>query len=265
MKYDVLGTGRPVLFLHGIPTTGRLWDQVIRRVKARFTCVVVDLPGMGESAPLADGSLDPARYAEELESLRQRLGFPTWDVVGHDAGSTIAVHYAARFGHRLNRLVLCSPPIFPEFRIPWFFRIVRIRLLGDCIAPFVTSVLLPIGFRLQLERHDQASIEVIRAFGQAYRGYRGTRRLVYILRWGSPARVLGKTAAMLEKISVPTLVLHGKYDRAIPISFAIRAASVIPQAQVRILDCGHFIPLNRPEAFCVHALGFLDARWMPTA
>jgi pimeloyl-ACP methyl ester carboxylesterase len=118
---------------------------------------------------------------------------------------------------------------------------------------------------LQLERHDQASIEVIRAFGQAYRGYRGTRRLVYILRWGSPARVLGKTAAMLEKISVPTLVLHGKYDRAIPISFAIRAASVIPQAQVRILDCGHFIPLNRPEAFCVHALEFLDARWMPTA
>jgi pimeloyl-ACP methyl ester carboxylesterase len=256
MRHEETGSGPPVLFLHGIPTTGRLWDLVIPRMADRFTCVVVDLPGMGGSGPLPGGSLDPDRYAEELEALRAELAYPRWHVVGHDAGSTVAAHYAARFGDRVERLVLCAPPLFPEFRIPWFFRILRIPVVGDCLAPFVSMVLLPLGLRMQLQG-DPTSMASARAFARAYGGFDGARRLAHIVRWGDPREVLGRTARLLPQISAPTLVLHGRRDRAIPCQFAARAGSLIPHAQALILDAGHFFPLSYPEAFCQIVAAFL--------
>jgi pimeloyl-ACP methyl ester carboxylesterase len=59
--------------------------------------------------------------------------------------------------------------------------------------------------------------------------------------------VLGRIAAMLNRISAPTLILHGERDGAIPISFARRASQTIPDARVLFVDSGHFLPLNLPE------------------
>ncbi len=258
MRYELHGSGPAVLFLHGIPTCGRLWDYVVPALQHQFTCVVVDLPGMGESPPLPDGSLDPARYAQELERLRERLSIPSWHVVGHDAGSTIAVHYAAQFSERLDRLVLCSPPTFPEFRVPWFFRLIRTPLLGDCLAPLVTLLLWRIGLPSTIEPHGSSTAAMIRAFHHPFRGCRGVRRFVRLLRWGDPARVLAGTAALLPQIVAPTLVLHGKKDRSIPTSFAIRAAAIIPDAELHLIDCRHFLPLNRPERVCEYLVAFLQ-------
>jgi len=258
MKYVVQGTGPAVLLLHGIPTSGRLWDYVVPVLKCRYTCVVVDLPGAGESPPLADGSLDPARYAQELEALRRHLDIPAWHVVGHDAGAAIAVHYAARFGDRLNALVLCSPPIFPEFKIPWFFRIMRPPLLGECLAPLMEVLIWQFGMPSTITRRDPSAAQIIAAFHRPYAGYWGMRRFLRVLRWGDPAQVLAQTASLLPQISAPTLLIQGKADGAIPLSFATRAAAIIPGAQLHLMECGHFLSLNCPDAFGERLLQFLD-------
>ena len=220
MKFDIHGTGPAILFVHGIPTSGRLWDYVVPAFQHSFTCVVIDLPGTGESPPLADGSLDPARYAQELEVLRQDLSIPDWHIVGHDAGSAIAVHYAIQFGERLNKLVLCSPPIFPEFRVPWFFHIMRTPFVGECVAPLMEVLIWGVGMRLTIQNPDQSMEQIIRAFHRPFAGYQGMRRFLHLLRWGDPAQVLAKIASLLPRISAPTLVVHGKADGAIPLSFA---------------------------------------------
>jgi pimeloyl-ACP methyl ester carboxylesterase len=258
MTYAVQGSGPAVLLLHGIPTSGRLWDYVVPLLKRRYTCVVVDLPGAGESPPLADGSLDPARYAQELEALRRHLEIPAWHVVGHDAGAAIAVHYAAQFGDRLNALVLCSPPIFPEFKIPWPFRLLRLPLLGECLAPLMELLIWQIGMPSTITRRDPSAAQIIAAFHRPYAGYRGMRRFLRMLRWGDPAQVLAKTAGLLPQISAPTLLIQGKADGAIPISFAARAAALIPGAELHMMECGHFLSLNCPDAFGERVLQFLD-------
>src|SRR5262249_21405847 len=258
MQFSVQGGGPPLLLLHGIPTSGRLWDRVAPALERRFTCVVVDLPGLGESPPLDDGSLDPARYAAEIELLRRHLRFPSWHIMGHDAGSTVAVHYAAQFHSRVNRLVLCSPPIFPEFRVPWFFRALRAPVLGDFLAPLFTSVVLPLGLRSKIAAAPSRA-RTIRASCRPFRGLAGGRQFVRLLRWGDPAEVLGRTAALLPRIETPTLVLHGRYDGAISASFAFRAAQFLPHAEARLLDAGHFLPLNCPETLCAHVVPFLEA------
>lgn len=263
MKFSVRGAGPALLLLHGIPTSSRLWDLLVPLVDRRFTCVIVDLPGLGESPPLDDGSLDPSRYAGELDALRQRLALPHWHVMGHDAGSTVAVHYAAQFRSRVNRLALCSPPIFPEFRVPWFFRPLRAPLLGEMLAPLFTNAVLPLGLRSKIDRRTPARAEIVRAFCRPFAGIAGARQFVHLIRWGDPAEVLGRTAALLPAIDAPTLILHGRHDGAIPAGFALRAAALLPHAEARLLDAGHFLPLDCPETLCAHLLPFFAAAEAP--
>lgn len=260
MMFHVHGAGTPVLFLHGIPTSGRLWDRAVAQLQGSFSCVVVDLPGFGDSPPLPDGSLDPDDYAAELDRLREQLGIASWHVIGHDAGATIAVHYAANFSHRTNRLVLCSSPIFPDLQVPWLFRLVRLPVLGECLAPLVCWFLLPIALRSLIADSAGANQEIVRAFRRQFSGFRGAGRLLHVVRWGEPKVVLARTAALLGKITAPTLVVHSRNDHTIPLDFALRAAKIIPDSEPSVMDCGHFMPLNCPESFCSNLVKFFSER-----
>jgi pimeloyl-ACP methyl ester carboxylesterase len=84
-------------------------------------------------------------------------------------------------------------------------------------------------------------------FAAPFRGWRGARRLLRLLRWGDPEQLLGRTAALLPQLAMPTLILHGRRDGAIPASFAERAAREIPRAKAVFYDSGHFLPLDLPD------------------
>jgi pimeloyl-ACP methyl ester carboxylesterase len=260
MKFQVQGSGAPVLLLHGLPTSGRLWDPTVAQLRDSFSCVVVDLPGMGDSPPLPDGSLDPDDYAAELDALREQLGIESWHVVGHDAGATIAVHYATTFPHRTNRLVLCSSPIFPELQPPLIFRLMRLPVLGELFAPLVCWILLPMVLRLMIVESAGANREIVRSFLRPFSGFRGPGRLLHIVRWGDPKVVLARTAALLPKITAPTLIVHSRNDGTLPLDFALRAAELIPDSGTSIMDCGHFMPLNGLEAFSSNLAEFFRAK-----
>jgi pimeloyl-ACP methyl ester carboxylesterase len=255
----VRGNGPPILFIHGIPTNGRLWDFVVEQLQEQFTCVVVDLPGFGESPAPADGSRDPAHLADGLDKLGRDLGFASWDVVGHDAGSAIAVHLAAAHPQRTLRLALLSPPLFPEFRPPWFIHLIRAPFLGEIIAPAMIYAIWNGGMQSIIERKDPAMPEILESFHKPFRGLAGARRLTWLVRWGNPEEVLGRTAALLTKVSAPTLILHGRRDGAIPASFAERASQIIPDARAHFFDSGHFLPLNVPDAVSDQLRAFFES------
>ena len=265
INHWVRGSGPPVLFIHGIPTSGRLWDFVVERLQFEHTCVLVDLPGMGASPPLPDGSLDPGRFAEELDILRRDLGFPSWSIVGHDAGSTVAVHLAVAYPHRTQQVVLLSPPVFPEFRPPWFFRLLRIPTLGELFALAVVLLIWKGGMQSIIERPDPALAEILESFHKPFSGVAGAARLARLVRWGKPEEILGRTASLLGRISTPTLILHGRLDGAIPESFAQRASEAIPGSQAFVFDTGHFMPLNIPTVIADQIMSFLNLDPRPIA
>lgn len=256
LAYRRSGSGPPVLFLHGYPTSRRLWDPVIAVLDSRFTCIAADLPGLGESPPLP-GRPDPDAVAREIEALRTDLGFESWSVVGHDAGAVAAVHYAAAHPRRTDRLVLISPPIFPELRPPAIFAVLRKRGLGELLAPLALLVLWKGGLRSQLDRPTPAVDEILEDFRRPFRGRGGAQRMLWLVRWGDPREVLARTAALLPRIEAPTLVLHGRRDRTVPQSYTTRAAAAIPGARAGSLDGRHFLPLDAPEALSAELAAFL--------
>lgn len=256
LAYRQRGDGPPVLFLHGYPTNRRLWDPVTALLDSRLTCIAADLPGLGESLPLS-GPPDPDVVAREIEALRTDLDFESWSVVGHDAGAVAAVHYAAAYPRRTDRLVLISPPIFPELRPPAIFALLRRRGLGEILAPLALLVLWKGGLRSQLDRPTPALDEILEDFRRPFRGRGGARRLLWLVRWGNPREVLARTAALLPGLTMATLVLHGRRDRTVPQSFTTRAAMAIPGARACLLDGGHFLPLDSPEALSAELAPFL--------
>jgi len=59
-----------VLFIHGIPTSGQLWTGVIDKLLGRFTCLAVDLPGLGKTPKVGYGLEQLEAIAEGIEHIR---------------------------------------------------------------------------------------------------------------------------------------------------------------------------------------------------
>jgi pimeloyl-ACP methyl ester carboxylesterase len=72
--------------------------------------------------------------------------------------------------------------------------------------------------------------------------------------------VLSSVSAILPGLRAPTLIFHGSKDRAVPETFARRAAALLPDAEVIVVDSGHFFPLCEPELVSSELLRFFEAR-----
>lgn len=240
------GSGDPILFLHGMPTSSHLWNGVTRRLCSRFDCFAVDLPGMGQT-PLAAYGPDFLRsLAEQLDALRRQHNISRWHVVGHDAGSVVAVHYARYFGQYVDRLALLSPALFPELRPFFLLEALRKPILGEFLAPFLQFAFWDVAMSRALSA-DSDGAAAITAFRAPFAGLAGSWQFMRLVRWGKPSDLLADVPEFLPQLAMPTLIVHGRRDPAIPESFARRAAALIPNASMVTLDSGHFLPLHQPE------------------
>jgi pimeloyl-ACP methyl ester carboxylesterase len=254
------GSGYPVLFIHGIPTSGQLWSGVIDKLLGRFTCMAVDLPGLGRTprGHREEGcSISQLEeIAGQIEKIRVEHGIDKWHVVGHDAGSAVAVHYAYRFQDRVDRLALLSPAVFPELKPFHLFRIIRRPVIGELLAPAVSAIFWNIAMRYATEKHRAGLDDVVEDFHAPFAGPLGAWRLMSVLRFGDPAEILASIPSMLPQLLIPTLIFQGSRDAAIPEMFARRASALIPRSKVIMVDSGHFIPLNNPEVVAAELLNF---------
>lgn len=255
------GSGDSVLFLHGMPTSCHLWDRVIKKLCGHFTCIAVDLPGMGHSPRLPQGLRELDALVASIEALRIERGIEKWHLVGHDAGCSIAILYAHRYPHRIGRLALLTPSIFPDLRPFYLFEILRKPLLGELMAPAVNLLFWKLVMRLALEEDTDTSRDrddIVNDFRAPFHGFAGAWRLMSLLRWGDPADVLASMPQRLAELLVPTLIFHGKRDAAVPLAFATRAASLIPKSEVILLDSGHFLPMSESVTIAHELLRFLS-------
>jgi pimeloyl-ACP methyl ester carboxylesterase len=255
------GSGDPILFLHGMPTSCHLWDRVIGRLCGHFNCIAIDLPGLGRTPRLPGGFRELDALVACIEALRIERGVEKWHIVGHDAGCAVAVEYAHHYPHRMGGLALLTPSIFPDLKPFYLFEILRKPVIGEVMAPAINLLFWKLVMRLALEEdansnHDRD--DIVHDFHAPFHGLAGAWRLMSLLRWGDPAEVLASMPERLTELLAPTLIFHGKRDAAVPPAFATRAASLIPESKVILLDSGHFLPMSEPAAIARELLRFFD-------
>jgi haloacetate dehalogenase len=104
------GSGPPVLMVHGFPRTSLMWRDLAPRLAADRTVVCVDLRGYGKSGVPASAE-DHHPYAKramanELVAVMEKLGYPKFDLVGHDRGGRVSYRLALDHPDSVRRLAV---------------------------------------------------------------------------------------------------------------------------------------------------------------
>jgi pimeloyl-ACP methyl ester carboxylesterase len=115
--YVEIGSGRPVLFLHGNSSTKSVWSrQVIVAREQGWTVIVPDLPGHGDSenSPSPETTYSFPGYAAVIGALLDALGIDAVDVVGWSLGGHIGLQLLATEDRVASLLITGAPPARPS-------------------------------------------------------------------------------------------------------------------------------------------------------
>src|SRR2546430_447087 len=120
LYYEIHGSGRPLILLHGGLGSGERFGPVLPQLSQRHQVVAVDLQGHGRTADI-DRPIDVRLMADDIAALIDHLGLASPDVVGYSLGGGVALLTAARYPAKVHRLVAVSAnirtdAIYPEMR-----------------------------------------------------------------------------------------------------------------------------------------------------
>ncbi len=117
MAYVDTGSGDPVVFLHGNPTSSYLWRNIIAEVESGARCLAPDLIGMGDSGKNSAGSYRFVDHARYLDAWFDALGLDQHaknvTLVVHDWGSALGFHWAYRHQDSIKALVYMEAIVCP--------------------------------------------------------------------------------------------------------------------------------------------------------
>ncbi len=110
IEYEVTGSGRPVVLLHGFPDTGRLWrHQMPVLAEAGFQVIVPDLRGYGRSdKPEGKDAYAIPLLAGDVAAVLDAVGVERAHVVGHDWGAALTWAIASLLPDRVDHAVAMS-------------------------------------------------------------------------------------------------------------------------------------------------------------
>jgi pimeloyl-ACP methyl ester carboxylesterase len=254
IRYTDEGAGRPVVFVHGFLTNGKLWRKVVPPlVEAGFRCIVPDWP-LGSHTIAMDESADlsPPALVRLIEEFLAALDLDDVILVGNDTGGALAQMLAARNPDRLGMLVLTPCDAFRNWPA-WWSKLLRpigysqraMKVIGTPLKRHAVQR-LPFVYGWVVKRHPpedivQSWIEpglrdvgVRRDFGKAFRATRVKQTL--------------EAARRLPQFKKPALVVWQTERTFIyPVRHGRRLAELL-RAPLELVDDSYvYVPEDRPE------------------
>ena len=261
LHYTDQGSGAPVVLIHGWPLSGRSWEsQVPALVDAGYRVIAYDRRGFGASSQPADG-YDYDTFAADLDVLLRTLDLQGVTLVGFSMGGGEVARYIGTYGQdRVARAVFAAavPPFLaktddnPDGALDdatiQSFKDAVLADRPDFLDGFskgfftagsevkVSEAQRQYAVALALPASPKGTLDCITAFGTT--DFRGD----------------------LEKVTVPTLVIHGDSDGVVPFEASgARTAKSIPGAQLHVVEGGpHGINASHAEEFNRVLIAFLQ-------
>ncbi len=263
------GDGEPVLFLHGDPTWGYLWRNIVAPLSRKYRCLVPDQMGMGKSGnPREPSPYRLRHHAANLEGLL--LGLDLWNLtlVLHDWGGPVGLTFAARHRNRVKRLVLMNTWAFakwPGGPLPRLVNIIR-SAKGERFVLEKNAYLEP-ALKGTTYKSTSLTQTVLAAYHAPFPTPDSRRAMLYWSRDipleegdASFADMKSVETALADLANTPTLFIWGMRDPVLPASVLEMWKTKFPNAPtVRIADASHFLQEDAPNEVATSIADFLEA------
>ena len=241
---DGPGRDRPaIIMLHGFGASLHTWEPWAAALADRYRVIRYDLSGFGLSPPRASGDYSLAADVAQLAALMDTLGVARATLVGSSMGGKVAWHFAARFPHRVEKLVLIAPDGFARAGQ----RYGEAPRVGPALA--LMTVFLPkplLRANLASAYADPARLTdlVVTRYHDLMLAPGARAAMIDRLRQA----VLEDPATLLPRLTMPVLLIWGDRDRLIPASHAEDYLRLLPDARlVRFPALGHLPHEEAPE------------------
>jgi haloalkane dehalogenase len=272
MAYVEVGSGNPIVFLHGTPTSSYLWRNVIPHLQELGRCLAPDLVGMGDSEKLPDsgpGSYTLVEHSRYLDALFEELGVNELvTLVIHDWGGMLGFYWANRHREAVKGIAYMEALVRPGL---WAKMDERVRALFQALrSPAGETMVLEHNFYVEnmLPRAvlrpltDEEMEQYRRPFAEPGEGRRPTLTIPrQVPLDGEPvdvAEIVTAYSAWLSQSRVPKLFVNG--DPGVALTGAERefCRSWPEQTEVTVRGL-HFLQEDSPDE-----LGQAIATWLKT-
>ena len=245
--YEEAGAGPPLLLVHGLMVSGRMYDPVRPQLSARHRLVVPDLRGHGRSRtlppPYTAGAL-----ADDLTRLLDHLAIERTAVLGYSNGGIVAQQFARDHPDRCDRLVLGATFAYNmATRREW---------IEGHVAPLIIRLLGMRRFaRLGVSRASMQLDPQQRSWLVELMADQDTGLMLTAWR----QTMAFDSREWLGQIGCPTLVLAGSADVGIPVHHARMLAAGLPDARLAVIEgADHTMIWSRTDEFLAAVVDFLD-------
>ncbi len=242
MHWDSAGGGPPVLLITGLGLSGGAWWRTVPVLERRFRVITFDSRGVGRSKSSTYAYTTEA-MADDAVSVLDAAGVERAHVYGFSLGGMVAQQLALRYPERVRALVLgATHPGGPRAFAPDDEAVAFFRRRPELPHEEAAWASVPYNYGPVCRRRHGGRIaqDIARRLAQSF-PTEAYRAQLY-------AAGLHNCLGRLERIVAPTLIVHGRHDRIIPVANAELLAERVPAAELRILDdAGHLYPTEEPE------------------
>lgn len=260
------GAGPPLLLVHGIPTSARLWEPLLGALGEHYDCIAVDLNGMGRSRPAPGADLASPGQADMLAALLDHLGIESTRLVLHDQGGAHGQQLMVRHPERIDAVALCDVVCFDNWPVPAVAALAQVarrpalaRALGrtrTLKAPMRAAWPLP-----QTVRRGRIEAALIDDWFHALDTGEGLESWCEYVRSQDPRWTL-EAVPTLRTWPKPATVLWATDDRFLPVRWGARLAATLPTAPSHptlLPDAGHFWQAEIPQTGARELITFFAA------
>ncbi|RPI93993.1 MAG: alpha/beta hydrolase [Chloroflexi bacterium] len=220
VHYEVLGRGRPVIFLHGWVGSWRYWITSMQVTSTSYRAYALDLWGFGDTAPnVLNYSLE--QQATLIDRFLNEMGIGKIALVGHGLGALVGMTFATRFPQSVDRMMAVSCPLEYEAVSP------RMRTASAT------------------ELHDWLSSRSPEAVTALSDANKADSRAIAASMVGLQANNI---FTLFRTLSIPCLLVYGDRDQAITAPFEESSLSTMTH-QVLLESSGHFPMIDETIKF----------------
>ncbi len=246
-RYAQDGQGTDLVLIHGLGGSLRDWDPIVPELSRHHRLLRWDVRGFGDSGK-PSGPYSPQLFARDLVGLMRALGVTRTHVVGISMGGVIAQRFTLDYPDLVQSLTLISTSseVGERARRDWEKTAAVIEQRGfPAGTEFAERVFAPSFVKAHPEVVKEMAARTVANDQQAYAA---AARAISAYNW----------TADLSRIQAPTLILQGLDDVLTPPGGSVRMSRGIPRSRLLLIpDCGHDVPVEKPELLTHTLLAFL--------